>query len=224
MSLASEINNVGPILFRLLDNLLRAGSFPLGEEIIRFRSQIGFVRANYDPLIRTKTFADELLECFTLAFDANVKLGSLDRVLQALFVETPDVGFQTALVQSAIVYCLSTESRIIAGIEFKSRDDVEAMMKKMKAVFDTARELAADQEDSACYQSLTFLAGALTQHLATTARPLARMVKFTLPTNMPSLVLSQRLYYEASRSEELVEENKIIHPAFCLREIRGLAS
>jgi hypothetical protein len=52
-----------------------------------------------------------------------------------------------------------------------------------------------DAIDSATYQALTFLAGALTNHLATTAQPLPRMVQFHLKKNFPALKLSHRLYY-----------------------------
>jgi len=45
-----------------------------------------------------------------------------------------------------------------------------------------------------------------------------------LTASLPALTLSQQIYYIADRSDEIIDENKIIHPAFCLREIRGLSA
>jgi prophage DNA circulation protein len=65
------------------------------------------------------------------------------------------------------------------------------------------------------------LHAAITMHLTETARPLPRMIAFQFNMTMPSVVLAQRLYADASRADELRAENKIVHPAFCPRQ--GLA-
>jgi prophage DNA circulation protein len=41
---------------------------------------------------------------------------------------------------------------------------------------------------------------------------------------MPSVALAHRLYADASRADELRNENKIVHPAFCLRDGRALSA
>jgi len=71
---------------------------------------------------------------------------------------------------------------------------------------------------------LITLGGSLISNLSTVARPLPRMITFDLATTYPALALSQRVYYVANRSDEIVDENKIVHPAFCPKEIRGLSS
>lgn len=111
---------------------------------------------------------------------------------------------------------------MIAALSFVSRDDVDAMLRKVKKAFDTARDKAADEIDSATYQQLTYLGGALINHLATSSRHLPRMVWFNLARNFPALTASMRLYHAADRAEELVQENHIVHPLFCLRDLRGL--
>jgi len=170
------------------------------------------------------TFATELQACFKSAQQANVKLATLFVVHEGLFDEVPVGEFSAAVVQMAIIFCLSTESRIITTLKFTNRDDVELMLGKMRGVFDIARVLAADAPDTSAYQQLTLLAGSLIDHLSNVSRPLPRMVKFSLKASLPSLTLSQLLYYTADRSEEIVDENKIVHPAFCLRELRGLSA
>lgn len=222
MSLKSEQVEIEKIVFRILDNLLLAVSSQTGRTGADLRRQIGRVRADYMKLLSNGGFGISLLTCFRLAEQANVKMASLAYVRDQLIKEEPSGGVSQAIAHSAISFCLATESRMITAIAYKSRDDVEAMMRKMKKAFDAARDLVADAMDSTTYRQLTFLAGSLTNHLATTSRHLPRMVKFSLVKNLPSLSASYLIYHTAERAEELAEENKIVHPAFCLREMRGL--
>jgi hypothetical protein len=224
MSLRSELEEIGGIVGRLLDALSQTVTSQTGRDGVLVRQQISNLRAFYIDWLRDKTFANNLLVCFTDARVSNSKLSSFVVVRNVLFAETPVGDISTAIVQTATAYCLAAEARIIGDIEFKSRDDVDAMIQTMKAAFDTARDLAADSNDSSCYQTLTSLAGALTAYLANTSRPLPRMVTFKMATTLPALTLSQRIYYTANRWEEVVDENKTIHPAFMQRDIIGLAS
>jgi len=223
MSLNKEAVELNGIINRLLDNLSLSITSQTGREGMDLRHKIGNIRSNYNLMISEGTFPTELLSCFQATLTANVKLASLFVVHHGLFKEIPIGVISSAIVQMGILFCLSTESRIIITMEFTSRDDVESMMNKMRDVFDVARLLAADAPDSTSYQKLTILAGNLISHLSDVARPLPRMVTFALAASFPSLTLSQRIYYTAERSDEIVAENKIIHPAFCTREIRGLS-
>lgn len=223
MSLNKEAVELSGIVNRLLDNLSLSITSQTGREGVELRHQIGNIRSNYISMISDKTFPTELLSCFQVVLTANVKLAGLFVVHQGLFKEVPVGVISASIVQMGILFCLSAESRIIITMEFTSRDDVELMMNKMRDVFDVARVLSADAPDTTSYQRLTILAGNLISFLSDVARPLPRMVTFTLPISFPSLTLSQRIYYTADRAEEIVAENKIIHPAFCLREIRGLS-
>lgn len=218
----SEIDEIEGVVTRLLDNLAYTVA-ALVETGADLRRQIGKLRSDYVQLLVDIKFSTELLKCFTLASEAPVKLEALGYVRDRLFAEIPSGSFPTAIVHAAIMFCLSAESRIVSNIKFVSRDDVETMMARMKKAFDTAREKAADEHSNDGYEKLTYLAGALTNHLANTARPLPRMVKFTMSAPFPLLTVSHKLYYDASRWDELFAENKIIHPAFAPIQIRGLA-
>lgn len=224
MSYNSEKEEVDATVTRLLDNLGATASSRTGRAGIELRQAIGDVRANYVAYLRDDTFADKLLNCFTVAVSAGAKLESLRNVHVGLFAETPAGDISSAIVQAAIVFCLSAESRVIVPMEFTSRDDVEKMIASVKSAFDIARELASDAIDTSSYMALTYLAGALTNHLATVSRPLPRMITFTLNAALPALTLSNFIYHNAERWEEIVAENHIIHPAFCMREIVGLSS
>jgi prophage DNA circulation protein len=73
------------------------------------------------------------------------------------------------------------------------------------------------------YQSLLSLHGAVVFHLYATAKPLPQMLDFQFAAIRPTLVQSYRLYADASRADELREENKVVHPAFAPRQGRALA-
>lgn len=224
MSLNSERKEIAAVTSRLFDSLAGMVSSKTGETGYELRRQIGDLRAFYVVYLNNGTFMNELLECFTLARNGNVALPNFVRIREQLFTENPVGNISKLIVQAAIGFCLGAESRVITGMDFESRDDVEQMIKVMRIAFDTAREFAADMQDSAAYQTLTFLAGALTNHLANTALKKPKTVTFHVSTSYPALALSQRVYYDADRWEELVRENRIVNPAFCPKDVRGLAS
>lgn len=224
MSLNKESTELKGIVNRLLDNMSLLVTSQTGRDGVELRHQIGNIRANYNSMIAAGTFPTELQACFKSALQANAKLASLFIVHDGLFAERPVGGISAAVVQMAIIFCLSTESRIIVGLKFTSRDDVELMLSKVRGIFDTARVLSADAPDTSAYQKLTLLAGSLINHLSDVSRPLPRMVTFSLMASLPALTLSQQIYYTAERSDEIIDENKIVHPAFCIREIRGLSA
>jgi hypothetical protein len=224
MSLSSDKIEVAGVVTRTLDNLALTITSKSAREGANMRQQIGEVRTNYAQYIKSGEFMQQLLDCFVAAKTANVPLQGLAYVREQLFLEEPEGEISQAIVQAAIGFCLSAESSLITQLEFTSRVDIETLMKRMTVAFNTARDLAADADDSSYYQNLTWLSGALISYLATTSRPLPQMVEFDLPISLPALTLSNRIYYTADRWEEVVAENKIIHPAFCPRHIVGLAS
>lgn len=224
MSINSERKEITAVVDRLLNNLSNMISSQSGQTGYTLRRQIGDMRAYSFVYLEAGTFGQELLKCFSIAREGNVKLANFVKVRENLFAENPVGPISNSIVQAAIGFCLSAESKLITAIEFSRRDDVELMIKTMRIAFDRARELAADATDSTGYQALTFLAGSLTNHLANTALKLPRLVKFELPISLPVLAASQRVYYSAERWEELVAENRIIHPAFSPKSFRGLST
>jgi prophage DNA circulation protein len=221
--LIKENNEITRVITSLLDNLEATISSQTGLLGAEMRQQIGKVRADYFFMIENGTFASELLACFTKAREAGVQLPRLAYVRTQLIADSSTFIIAKAIIQNSINFCLATEVRMISVMEFTSRDDVEAMMKRTKTAFDAARDKAADDIDSEIYKQLTFLSGAITNHLANTARPLPRIINFKFNDNFPALMLSNRIYYVATRAEELIAENKIVHPAFMTRELRGLS-
>ena len=220
-----DIDEVGDILDRTLDVLLQStAGATSGRAGSQLRRAVGDLRSNLGPLLRSGEFTATLLTCFVTARTVGINLTWMDNLIDGLFAEVPASVLAAGVVQVSIVFALSQEAQIIADTKFTSRNDIDALMARMKTRFDAAKEIAADAMDSACYAALISLAASVVQHLVKTARPLPRMVNFMLNASFPSLTVSQRIYGDGSHSEELLLENKIVHPAFCLPNLRALSA
>ena len=203
-----------PLVQRALTNLIetvpaqgRAGSDA--------RTAINDTRVAALALCIDDAMGPPLANCFTLAQQAGSTMQQIDVVRQLVEQEAPaSLGGQ--LMQNACIrLCLSTEASIVAGMTFVSRQDVESIKLQLYQPFQDAEEIAADDMDQMTFQALIALHGAVTNHLVATARPLPRMVTFMFYEPLPSLVIAYKLYDDASRCDELREENKVVHPAFC---------
>ena len=210
----TDASEAAPIIDRLLANL--AGTVPpqgiAGSEA---RTAIGDTRATAYALCIEDALGPPLADCFAQAQAAGATMQQIDVVRQQVEQETP-VTLGGQLMQNAgIRLCLATECSIVAGMTFVSRQDVEAIKLQLQQPFQDAEEIAADDMDQMTFQALITLHGAVTNHLVSTARPLPRMVGFQFFEPLPSLVMAYKLYDDASRCDELREENKVVHPAFC---------
>jgi prophage DNA circulation protein len=182
------------------------------------RAAIGDVSANAYVLLRADQLGPPINNAFILAREAGANYGQLETVRSVVDAETP-VTLGAVLVQNVgIELCLATESEIIASMTFASRQDVEAVKQQIAVPFQDSIETAADDMDQATFQDLTALYGAVINHLVATARPLPRMIRYQFGSVHTTLTLAYRLYADASRAEEVRNENKIVHPAFAPRE------
>lgn len=223
MTVQSEQDELRGIIDRFCDALFTI--VPLrGEAGSELRRKIGIFHVDAFKMLLDRTFAEFLLDIFTVARTSSISIVSISRVREVLLLESPVGEVSTRVVQTGIVYCLAFECRVISSTEFSSQNEVEVEIKRMNEAFDKAREMAADAMDSASYQSMTALAGSLMNHLASVSRQLPRIIKFEFNDYLPSLTISQRIYQDASRYEEIAAENRTIHPLFVQRDIIGLSS
>ncbi|HTB47016.1 MAG TPA: DNA circularization N-terminal domain-containing protein [Acetobacteraceae bacterium] len=96
-----------------------------------------------------------------------------------------------------------------------SYNDAAALRLVMTNAFDTLVTTAGDAEQDASYAALKILRGAVIQDLTVRGAALPSVVTVRLPQNMPSLAIAQRLYQDASRSDQIAAEAVAPHPAFC---------
>ncbi len=222
MIYSKEIKEALAIMNRMLDALMQGLSVK-GEDGSAFRTAVGDLRAEAPDLIEDFTIGDHLDDCFEQARLAGANLASMDRVRVAMLAEDPTYDFGIAVQMTGLVFSLVQQCKMIAAMTFVSRFDVEDMMTKMTAVVEDIKLEISDLLDGVCYRQTVELAAALIQHLAATERQLPRIVAYTSPDVLPSLVLANFFYADGGRSNEIADENKVVHPLFCPRQIRVLS-
>ncbi|MEH2565327.1 hypothetical protein [Bradyrhizobium sp. AZCC 2289] len=219
----SDATEAAPIVDRMLANLI-ATVPPVGRSGSDARTAIGDTRANAFKLCIEDALGPPLDRCFDLARQAGATLQKIDAVRVMIEQESPTTLGGALVMNAGIRLCLATEAAIIAQMTFVSRQDVDAIKLQLLQPFRDAEETAADDKDQAMFQALIKLHGAVTNHLVATARPLPRMLNFEFFEPLPSLVMAYKLYDDASRCDELRQENKVVHPAFCLPIGRALSA
>jgi prophage DNA circulation protein len=222
-----EAEEATPIMRRALQSLLGAlpaSSDPeLATTRANFRTACGSLIANAQILIQNDEAGPPLDDCFDLAVQSGIQITGLRIVRNQAYAETA-VSIGARLIKNSLIeMTLAHAARVLADMTFKSRDEVDAVKKLVQTAFAPAEETAADEMDQMTYRALIELHAAVIFFLIETARPLPRMLAWQFSQVIPTLILAQRLYYDASRADELREENHIIHPAFSPRIGRALS-
>jgi prophage DNA circulation protein len=213
MNRAATIEAV-PLVNRLCNNL-RAIIVDTGSAGVAARSALGQVSANATVLCANDEIGAALDQCFDLVRQAGCTIAQMESVRIAVAGEiTRNLG-ATLVRDCSIQLALAQEGKIISAMTFASRQDVDAMIASIAPVFGPAIETAADTMDPMVFRALIQLQAAVVNHLVVTARPLPEMLTYQFAAALPSLIISQRLYGDASRYDEIRNENKVVHPAFC---------
>lgn len=219
-----DLNEAVAVLGRMLDALASCAPTQRGRPGSDLRRAIGDLRADAAMLIAAATLSATLINCFTLARLAGATLLTMGAVRTEIEGEMPAGLAGVAVAQAGIRFALAQEARIVAAVVFTSRQDVDATLARFNDAFADAEEYAADNLDAANYQALVALHASVTRYLVDTARPLPRMINFEFPQRMPALTMANRIYADASREDELIAENKAVHPAFMPRQIKALSA
>jgi hypothetical protein len=210
---------LNPMLALLVSFVPSSGIVGIGARTI-----INDTRVNAFKLCVDDALGPPLDSCFDQARQAGVGVTQLEQVREQVEQEAP-VSLGARLVQNACIrLSLVTQAYIIANMTFISREQVSQIRATLQQPFFNAEEIAADEMDQMTFQSLIALHGAITNHLVQTALPLPRMLNYQFYAPLPSLVMAYKLYDDASRADELRDENKIVHPAFCPLSGEALSS
>jgi len=211
------------ILTRMCESILSSFATFQGRSGAQLRINAGILLDNIGQSVLDASLPDKLGAVFDAAYDAGIKLADLENVLHQLEAEQPSTNGSTWTTQSAILLTLVTQCRLIADITFVSREDVDLIQDRMRTNFDAAKEWAADEMDNITYAQLVDLAAKLARYLADAALPLPTIVYYQLKP-LPALALAYRIYSDASRYEELMADNKVIHPLFMQSTVRALSA
>jgi prophage DNA circulation protein len=110
-----------------------------------------------------------------------------------------------------------------ASIKLASSDDAAVIQSLICAALDVEIQTAGDAGLDASYLSLRALRVAVVQDLRARAATLAVTQLVATPRPVPLLVMAQRLYQDAGRYDELLQEALPIHPAFPPTQYRALS-
>ena len=123
----------------------------------QLNTDVGNLRANAGDLINSGGAAGLLATCFADATTAGAGLQQMSSArasIDAIPTVSPPASL---LVDTAVIYALSSEAQIIGATTYTARDTVEALLVQMAGEFDTAIQDAADRVDSGSYLALIAL-------------------------------------------------------------------
>lgn len=220
--LRDEAREAVPIINDTLAVLLAAGPVR-GRSGSDLRTAIGRIRAYTELWLYNDQIGPPLIECFMLARQAGVTREEFGHARQAAKAFNP-ISVGALVIRNSIVeLCLAVECRIIADMRFISRHDIDNLRVEMNDAFNVIIDEIAETMEAMTYRALITMHAALINFLTETARPLPRMLRYSFAGTMPTLVMAHRLYGDAGRADQLRYENRIIHPAFALRQGRALS-
>jgi prophage DNA circulation protein len=212
--ISTDIDEAAAIMIRALSNLLGTMPSTVGTQGAAVRRACGDLTANAPFAIRDATAPADLANCFELARQAGATFDLLDRMRLATEAERPATVAAVVIAVVIIRFALIEQSRILAATVFKSRDEIDRYMVRVRDAFYPSETFAADIHDTINYRALVALHAAVTNDLATRALPLPRVVAYSFAQRMPALWIANRLYGDATREQEIIDQNKPVHPAF----------
>ncbi|MFV2949666.1 DNA circularization protein [Pseudomonas japonica] len=104
-----------------------------------------------------------------------------------------------------------TAARVMADTDWVSRRDAEAAGSETLALIDQQLETGEPINDQV-YNTLVALRVAVATDLRTRTTALPNMSNYTPQATLPALVIAQRLYGDATRTDEICVRNNIRHP------------
>jgi prophage DNA circulation protein len=211
------------LVIAVVVDLLKIVTISAGRAGSMVRLASGDLIADAEQLIEDAAIAAPLANLFNLVRGAGATVSQLDLVRKHAVAVAPvykaTLSVQNTVIRLALVQC----ARILAATTMTSRNEVDRYLDRMNAAFDQAETVAGDSLDQASYRSIIALHAAVTFDLTTRARPLPQIVVYDFGLSKPALWIAQRLYADAARCGELIDENQPVHPAFVQMPIRALS-
>jgi prophage DNA circulation protein len=211
------IDRIGPVVLSAAVNvrgkLTRAAAL---------RRSVGILMADRNT-VNIQVFVYAFGICLDLARESNATLVTMDRIRKAALLENPISPEAVQTVLAMVRLTLAAEARILSLMTFRSREEAEAIATAFNAAFEQTITIAADDLDQGTYLALIHLHADVVQHLASVGRQLPRIIAYQFQAVLPALRLAQRAYNDATRYFELIDENRVVHPAFMPREGKMLA-
>src|SRR5215471_4874799 len=118
-----------------------------GREGALLRSRANLLKTNAPHFLQQDRLGPPMVECFNLAVEGGLTLWQSERVRGVTDSFKPILVGAKMIKHSLIQLALVTQTKIIAEMEFRSRGDVEDIMRMVNASFWSVAEAVADEMD-----------------------------------------------------------------------------
>ncbi|VWD17224.1 DNA circularization protein [Burkholderia contaminans] len=158
------------------------------------------------------------------------------RILLNLATYAPSSNFGTSPIGSAMQVmqaamsallrqtALAGVAQAVASWQPASFNDAQAMMQKVTTQVDAEIAAAADAASDGAYSALRELRNVIVQDLQTRGGGLPALASFEFNGNLPALVLAHRIYGDATRADQLVQQVDPVNPLFMPASFDALKS
>lgn len=177
-----------------------------------------------DNMAHIATYSTALSIALDIARQAGATQQAVGRVRLAALQESPRWPGGVATVLATVRLSLAAEARVISAMTFASRAEANTVLTRINAAFNEAGLRAADDLDAGTYAAILSLQSLTVKFLTDQALRLPYIIDYEFPKVLPSLRMSQQVYGDATRSLQLINENKVVHPAFMPRTGRMLST
>jgi len=197
--LATFVQHLGRMASTAKDLVTEPGSLASNvlEAMSRLASLAGPASAMLDALERAGKYGAELIP--------------VDETTQARAAQARNRAAQVHIVRRAAAL---EAAKVSARAAFASYEDAVALRDRVVSLIDDQAESAGELGDDEAFRAMRNLATAVIQDITARGAQLARLTTFTPPATMPALVISDRLYGDTTRADEIIARNRIAHPGF----------
>lgn len=148
----------------------------------------------------------------------NDRVSALEKLANATSKEyqQSDSGKAISLTMNTLIIVLCTGAMASSAAEANptSRDEAEQLTQRVTRQIDSALVAVGNRADDDMYSALLSVRSAFLSTMITRSSGLSDLMQVTMPQPIPALTLANRLYQDASRADELVQEARVPHPAF----------
>ncbi len=113
-----------------------------------------------------------------------------------------------------IVLCSGAMTNAAADYNPTSRNEAEEITQRVATQLDAALLLAGDRADDDLYSALMAVRSAFLDTMSQISAGLSDLMQVNTVLPIPALVMANRLYQDALRANELIQEASVPHPAF----------
>ncbi|NKJ03140.1 hypothetical protein [Rhizobium sp. SG741] len=217
----TELNEAVSILQSTADNLssLTSGTTEEGAALDRACTTL---KVDARSMLLAGSIGSTALACFTAATTASITADQFYAIRSTISALTPSYSVGITMRQMLLRMCIAEESRAVSNAILTSRSEAEAILARMVDDLEAIEDYAADNLESAVYQAFLALHGAVAYDLSQRASQLPKLATYTFGKRRTALTLANVLYGDASRADEIINENSPVHPAFMPDSIRAL--